>query len=75
MDFKQKEQGVHFFTFYHLKVIGLLIETTWLSKLKELNKDKYVDELHQYIQNDLGINQFNIIREEIGAIPMFRRSS
>ena len=75
MDFKQKEQGVHFFYILPFKNNRALIETTWLSKLNELNKDKYVDELHQYIQNDLGINQFNIIREEIGAIPMFRRSS
>ena len=75
MDFKQKEQGVHFFYILPFKNNRALIETTWLSKLNELNKEKYVDEVNQYIQKDLCINQFNIISEEIGAIPMFRRSS
>ena len=75
MDFKQSERGVHFFYILPFKNNLALIETTWLSNLEHLNKQSYVDELNQYIENDLGIKNFNIVREEIGAIPMFRRVS
>ena len=75
MDFKQSEHGVHFYYILPFKNNQALIETTWLSNLEHLNKQSYVDELNQYIENDLGIKNFNIVREEIGAIPMFRRVS
>ena len=49
-----------------------LIETTWLSYLNILDKKNYIKELSSYIEHDLKIKNYKIIREEIGAIPMFR---
>ncbi len=76
MDFDcEQKKGVHFFYILPFANNRALIETTWLSYLDELDKKNYIEELESYVQNQLKIKNYNIIREEIGAIPMFRTQS
>ena len=76
MDFDcEQKNGVHFFYILPFANNRALVETTWLSCLDELDKKNYIKELESYIQDDLKIKNYNIIREEIGAIPMFRIKS
>ena len=76
MDFDcEQKKGVHFFYILPFAKNRALIETTWLSYLEKLDKKNYIKELELYIQNDLKIKNYNIIRDEIGAIPMFRTKS
>ena len=73
MDFDcEQKNGIHFFYVLPFNNRRALIETTWLSNLEDLKKQNYVDELKEYIENNLKLKNYNIIREEIGAIPMFR---
>ena len=73
MDFDcEQKNGIHFFYILPFNNRRALIETTWLSNLEDLKKQNYVDELKEYIENNLKLKNYNIIREEIGAIPMFR---
>ena len=75
MDFDcEQKKGVHFLYSSFAKNRAL-IETTWLSYLEKLDKKNYIKELELYIENNLKIKNYNIIREEIGAIPMFRTKS
>ena len=75
MDFDcEQKNGIHFFYILPFNNRRALIETTWLSNLEDLKKQNYVDELKEYIENNLKLKNYNIIREEIGAIPMFRAS-
>jgi len=75
MDFDcEQKNGIHFFYVLPFTNHQALIETTWLSNLEDLKKQNYVDELKEYIENNLKLKNYNIIREEIGAIPMFRTS-
>ena len=76
MDFDcEQKNGVHFFYILPFANNRALVETTWLSYLDELDKKNYTKELESYIQDDLKIKNYNVIREEIGAIPMFRTKS
>ena len=76
MDFDcEQKKGVHFFYILPFANNRALIETTWLSYLDVLDKKNYIKELESYIQDDLKIKDYNVIREEIGAIPMFRTKS
>ena len=76
MDFNcEQKNGVHFFYILPFANNRALIETTWLSYLNDLHKKNYIKELETYIQNNLKVKNYNIIREEIGAIPMFRTKS
>tara|TARA_B100000963_G_scaffold65268_1_gene53443 strand:+ start:1375 stop:2481 length:1107 start_codon:yes stop_codon:yes gene_type:complete len=73
MDFDcEQKKGVHFFYILPFAANRALVETTWLSYLDVLDKKNYIKELESYIQYDLKIKDYNVIREEIGAIPMFR---
>ncbi len=73
MDFNcEQKNGVHFFYILPFANNRALIETTWLSYLNDLHKKNYYKELEVYIHDNLKIENYNIIREEIGAIPMFR---
>ncbi len=76
MDFDcDQKHGVHFFYILPFSKRKALIETTWLSKLNNLEKKKYVDEIKNYIEKKLKLKRYHIIREEIGAIPMFRKKN
>ena len=75
MDFDcEQKNGVHFFYILPFAKNRALIETTWLSPLIKLDKKNYEEELNQYlIDNFPGLTNYKIVREEIGAIPMFRK--
>ena len=48
-----------------------LIETTWLSNLKDKGLMDYDLQLENYIKNNLGIKNYKINFTEKGAIPLF----
>jgi len=75
MDFDcDQKDGVHFFYTLPFSKNKALIETTWLSNIGHLDKNAYIEELKNYILDRFPrAKNYKIIREEIGAIPMFRR--
>ena len=75
MDFDcDQKDGVHFFYTLPFSKNKALIETTWLSNIDHLDKNSYTEELKNYILDRFPrAKHYKIIREEIGAIPMFRR--
>ena len=75
MDFDcDQKDGVHFFYTLPFSKNKVLIETTWLSNIGHLDKNAYIKELKNYILDRFPrAKNYKIIREEIGAIPMFRR--
>ena len=76
MDFDcEQKKGVHFFYILPFANNRALVENTWLSYLDKLDKKNYIEELESYIQNELKIKNYKVIREEMGAIPMFRTKS
>ncbi len=75
MDFNcEQKNKVHFFYILPFNKRRALVETTWLSPLTELNKKQYETELKEYLKNRFNLNdQFKVLREEIGAIPLFNK--
>ena len=75
MDFDcEQKNGVHFFYLLPFANNRALIETTWLSPLTKLDKKSYEEELVKYLKDNFpNLPNYKIIREEIGAIPMFRK--
>ncbi len=72
MDFNcEQRSDVHFFYTLPFKKNRALIETTWLSNLKNQNLMDYDFQLENYIKNNLGIKNYKIIFTEKGAIPLF----
>ncbi len=71
MDFDcEQRDSVHFFYTLPYSSNKALIETTWLSKMSDKEKD-YDDQLKNYIENNLKIKDYNIVYKEVGAIPLF----
>ena len=71
MDFDcEQKNSVHFFYTLPYSKNRALIETTWLSKNSDEEKD-YDNQLQYYIENNLNIKNYNIIYKEVGAIPLF----
>ena len=72
MDFNcDQKSDVHFFYTLPFAKNKALIETTWLSDLKNQNLMDYDLQLENYIKNNLGIKNYNINFTEKGAIPLF----
>ena len=68
MDFNcDQKNDVHFFYTLPFTKNRALIETTWLSDLKDQSLMDYDLQLENYIKNNLGIKNF----KEKGAIPLF----
>ncbi len=75
MDFDcEQRKGVHFFYTLPYSKNKALVETTWLSKMSNDEKD-YDKQLKVYIENNLKIKSYNIIYKEVGAIPLFYPSN
>ena len=71
MDFDcEQRDSVHFFYTLPYSSNKALIETTWLSKMSDEEKD-YDIQLKNYIENNLKIKDYNIVYKEVGAIPLF----
>ena len=72
MDFNcDQKNDVHFFYTLPFNKNKALIETTWLSDLKDQNLMNYDLQLENYIKNNLGIKSYKINFVEKGAIPLF----
>ena len=72
MDFNcDQKNNVHFFYTLPFSKNKALIETTWLSDLKNKNLMDYDLQLENYIQNNLRIKNYKIKFVEKGAIPLF----
>ena len=72
MDFNcDQKNNVHFFYTLPFSKNKALIETTWLSDLKNLSLLDYDLQLENYIKNNLGIKNYKIKFVEKGAIPVF----
>jgi lycopene beta-cyclase len=72
MDFNcDQKNNVHFFYTLPFSKNKALIETTWLSDLKNKNLMDYDLQLENYIKNNLRIKNYKIKFVEKGAIPLF----
>ena len=72
MDFNcDQRNDVHFFYTLPFSKNKALIETTWLSDLKDQSLMDYDLQLENYIKNNLGIKNYKINFTEKGAIPLF----
>ena len=72
MDFNcEQKDAVHFFYTLPFTKNKALIETTWLSNLKNDSYMNYDLQLENYIKNNLGIKNYKINFTEKGAIPLF----
>ncbi len=75
MDFNcDQRNDVHFFYTLPFSKNKALIETTWLSDLKDQSLMDYDLQLENYIKNNLGIKDYKINFTEKGAIPLFYSS-
>ena len=72
MDFNcDQKDSVHFFYTLPFRKNKALIETTWLSDLKDQKLKDYDFQLEKYIKYNLGIKNYKIKFTEKGAIPLF----
>ena len=72
MDFDcEQKDSVHFFYTLPYSKKKALVETTWISDLKNSSLQDYDEQLNNYIKNHLKIKDFTINYKEVGAIPLF----
>ncbi len=72
MDFNcDQKNSVHFFYTLPFSKNRALIETTWLSNLRDKALMDYDEQLNIYIKNNLGIKNYKINYTEKGRIPLF----
>ena len=73
MDFDcEQRDSVHFFYTLPYDKKKALIETTWISKMNNNSLMDYVDQLKDYIENNLNIKNYKINYSEQGTIPLFK---
>ena len=63
-------ESVHFFYTLPYSKNKALVETTWLSKMKNDLKRIMIEQLKNYIENHLNIKNYKINYREEGAIPL-----
>jgi len=72
MDFDcEQKDSVHFFYTLPYSKKRALVETTWISDLKNSSLLDYDEQLNNYIKDHLKIKDFTIKYKEVGAIPLF----
>ena len=72
MDFNcDQKNSVHFFYTLPFTSKKALVETTWLSNLNDKSLMDYDEQLRNYVENNLGIKNYQISYTEKGAIPLF----
>ena len=72
MDFDCEQRGsVHFFYTLPYSKKTALIETTWLSEIKDNTQKDYDKQIKEYIENNLNLKDYKITYKEEGAIPLF----
>ena len=73
MDFDcDQKASVHFFYTLPYSKKKALVETTWISDLKDTSAQDYEHQLTNYIKNNLKIRDYKINFKEVGAIPLFK---
>ena len=72
MDFDcDQKNSVHFFYTLPYSENRALVESTWLSKMKDESENNYQDQLMNYIEKKLKIKNYKILYKEEGKIPLF----
>ena len=72
MDFDCEQRGsVHFFYTLPYSKKTALIETTWLSEMRDNSQKDYDKQIKEYIENNLNLKDYKITYKEEGAIPLF----
>jgi lycopene beta-cyclase len=75
MDFDcDQRESVHFFYTLPYSKNKAMVETTWLSKMNDNSQKDYDDQIKDYIENHLNLNNYKITYKEEGAIPLFHPS-
>ena len=73
MDFDcDQKDNVHFFYTLPFSKKKALVETTWISDLKNISIQDYDNQLNHYIKDNLKIKDYKINYKEVGAIPLFK---
>jgi len=76
MDFDcEQRDSVHFFYTLPYDKNKALVETTWLSKMKDNSQKDYDLQIKNYIEKHLNLKDYKITYKEVGAIPLFYPSS
>ncbi len=72
MDFNcDQKKSVHFFYTLPYSKNRALIESTWLSDMKDTFETNYEFQIKDYIENNLNIQNYKVIYKEQGKIPLF----
>ena len=72
MDFDcDQKDSVHFFYTLPFDSKKALVESTWLSNMKDEAEKNYDEQLVNYIENKLNIKKYKIKYKEKGKIPLF----
>ena len=72
MDFDcEQRESIHFFYTLPYSKNKALIETTWLSNMKDNSQKDYDYQIKDYIENHLNLKDYKITYKEEGAIPLF----
>ena len=72
MDFDcEQRNSVHFFYTLPYSKNKALVETTWLSKMNDNSQKNYDQQIKDYIEKHLKIQDYEITYKEEGAIPLF----
>ena len=72
MDFDcDQKNSVHFFYTLPYSENRALVESTWLSNMKDETERNYQDQLTNYIEKKLKIKNYKIMYKEQGKIPLF----
>ena len=72
MDFDcDQKNSVHFFYTLPYSENRALVESTWLSDMKDETERNYQDQLTNYIEKKLKIKNYKIMYKEQGKIPLF----
>ena len=76
MDFDcEQRDSVHFFYTLPYDKNKALVETTWLSKMKDNSQKDYDFQIKNYIEKHLNLKDYKITYKEVGAIPLFYPSN
>ena len=76
MDFDCDQRNrIHFFYTLPFSKKNALIETTWISELKNNSLNDYEEQIDDYLCNHLNLRQCEIHFKEQGAIPLFRQEN
>ena len=74
MDFDcDQKNSVHFFYTLPFDNRKALVETTWLSNMKDETEKNYEEQLVNYIEKKLNIKNYKIKYKEKGKIPLFNQ--